>query len=455
MNNFTGDPETFFSRATICDNSLEPNEDFNWNTERTSYATEWGLICSDENKDSNIKSFFFIGAFIGLLTGGTLFDRIGRKTTSLVGIGVTSLSCLVVFFVNSYEIMLFLRVVHGFGAFIVVEGVDLLAVEFTPSHLRNLSQILSNCLWSLGSFLIIGISYSMRDWHQIYLVLGFVFAATAVAVFLYPESPRYHLVKGREKEARVTFNKLSKIFNTKEISDDTKLTYQDYDKNILGQIKDFIKYPVMLKNTAILLVCWAAISCVYYGLSFSWGKLGADIYSSILFASLGGLISDVSGMNYFIIHFFGRKKAVVICFAGIAALFFISIPSYGVHLAGDWNLDHVMCLLASLFIGGGWGSVILLTKELSPTSHRGMIFCMGSASARVGAFIGPNMTLLYNTIDARIVLAIFGGIAAFASFLAYFNSDSTDKPIPSTPEDLVQLRSDTGHGKLREGDIEL
>ena len=138
MSNFTGKPVEVFSRDTICDNSLEPGKDFKWTIDRTSYALEWGLICSSEDKGSNLKSFYFIGAFIGLTVGTTLFDKIGRKTTSLIAISIAILSCLATTFVKSYSAMLPLRVVHGIGTFTTVAGIDLLSIEFTPSNLRNL-----------------------------------------------------------------------------------------------------------------------------------------------------------------------------------------------------------------------------------------------------------------------------------------------------------------------------
>ena len=80
---------------------------------------------------------------------------------------------------------------------------------------------------------------------------------------------------------------------------------------------------------------------------------------------------------------------------------------------------------------------------------------MCSATARIGAFAGPYSTLLYNEIDARLVLAMFAGITAFTAFLSFFNSDSTHKPIPSIPEDLVRLHSNTGHGTVNEVEDEL
>ena len=78
---------------------------------------------------------------------------------------------------------------------------------------------------------------------------------------------------------------------------------------------------------------------------------------------------------------------------------------------------------------------------------------MCSATAKIGAFVGPYSAALYDMMDPRIVLSIFGGISSLATFLAYFNSDSTHKPIPSTPEDVLQIHSDSGHAKLQNEDI--
>ena len=450
--NYTGEPDKLYSRDTICENSLQPDVDFKWTIERTSYALEWGLICSDESKGSNLKSFFFVGAFIGLLVGAALFDRIGRKKTTLIGIAITSLSSVCAVFVNSYIVMLPLKVIQGCGAFMSITGVDIIGVELTPSKLRNLCQVLGSSQWNIGSILCVGISYALYDWKHIYLAVGCYLAATAIPVLIYPESPRFHLVKGREEEARATFRKISKIFKTSEKCDEVELTFEDYDKSYLGQIRDLVKYPVMLKNTLILMACWGFISCISYGLLFSWGKLGADIYSSVVFSSLGSFISKACGMDYYIVHLFGRKNAVVFNFVGVALVFFIAIPSYGVEVSGTWRLEHIVCLFTSLFNGGVWGAATLLTKELSPTSHRGMIYCMCSATARVGAVIGPYMSLLYNIIDPRIVLAIFGSMAAVPAILAFFNSDSTGKPIPSVPEDLIRLHSVAHHEELKEED---
>ena len=434
--------KTFYSRATICDNELKPGVDFRWTGERTSYALEWGLICSEESKGSNLMSFFFVGAFIGLLLGTALFDRIGRRRTTLIGITVASLSSIAATFANSYEVMLFIRVIHGLSAFISVPGVNLLSVELTPSRQRNLGELLTGLIWTLGSLINIAVCYGLKKWNYIYLVDGCILAVTAAIIFVYPESPRFLLVEGRETEARSVFRRISRIFGTQEIMENVKLAYEVYPGSYFDQIKVFKRNPIMLKNTLLLMASWFAMACMSYGLLFSWGKLGADLYVTILLSDMSGLIAKVTGLIYFIIHFFGRKKAVMISFGGLAVLFFAAVPSFGVSLGGNWRLDQVVCLGATLFVAFCWGTVLLLTKELSPTSHRGMIYCICSATCRIGAFIGPYIALLYNIVDSRIVLSLFGGLAALATFIAYFISDSTGKPIPSVPEDVIKLYAD-------------
>ena len=435
--NFTDDPEKFYIRDTICNNSMQPLVDFEWTINRTSYALEWGLICADEDKLSNLESFFFIGAFVGLILGTFLFDKIGRKATCLLSIAISSISCLATTFVNSYDIMLALRVVHGIGAFTTAAGVELLSIELSPSNLRNLCQIVGSCTWTIGALCMIIVSYEVMKWHNIFLIHGCVLAATSIALLIYPESPRFHLLKGEKRKALATFQKISKVFKTEQVMENTQLTFNNYHQGFLGQIKDFTKYPVMLKNTVLLMICWTFTSAISYGLLFSWNKLGSSIYTSVLFSEMSAFVARATGLVYFIIHFFGRKKAVVVNFTVVTLLFFACVPTYGIQISGTWTVDFVLCLCVNPFISGIWGSIFLLTKESAPTSHRGMILSLCSAFARVGAFVGPYLTLLYNTMDPRIVFAIFGGVTAFAGFLACFNSDSTNKPLPATPGDLV------------------
>ena len=74
-------------------------------------------------------------------------------------------------------------------------------------------------------------------------VQALILAPTAIGlpIFIYPESPMF---QGSESEARDTFKKLAKIFNTHKVVKEAKLTYTDYNTDYFGQIKDFKRYPL-------------------------------------------------------------------------------------------------------------------------------------------------------------------------------------------------------------------
>lgn len=232
---------------------------------------------------SNLQSFFFVGAFAGVMVGTSLFDTVGRKPTALAALVITLLATLASVFVKDYYTMLGLRIVQGFGAFATNTGCYLLALEFTPTHLRNLAQVIHALLWSFGAMFLVLFSYMCRAWQHIFAIAAAIIAAAIIPLCLVPESPRYQLVKGKEGRARETFARLTRIFETHLDTDNMKIEYRDYPKNYWGQMRDFVRYPVLRRNTLLLLITFFLLSSVSYGLTFSWSKLGGDIYTSMAF----------------------------------------------------------------------------------------------------------------------------------------------------------------------------
>ena len=430
--------DEFYTRPTICGSSLIPHRDFEWTAYRTSYAVQWGLICEIEYKGRNLISLFFVGAFFGVLAGTLLFDNIGRRTVTLIALFVTFIATLSNAFINSYNVMLALRVIQGFGSFTVLSGVQLLIIEFTPTNLRNLGTIIISSYWTLGTFTVTGMGYLLRKWDHMFLGVASINFLAIIPILILPESPRFQLIKGKEKEAKVTFRRIAKIFNSPIDLEKLQLDYEAYQHNYLDQLKDFIKYPAMAKNSVLLFFCYMILAGISYGLMYGWGSLGVDVYASILLSSLIGFTATVSGYKYFVTEKLGRRKALIVNFTAVVLCFLLAIPT--VNLPKGWSLTQIMFLLAQPFMSSLWTGLFLLTAELSPTSHRGMIVCLNSSASRIGAFIGPYISLLYNEFDTPVVVALLtiGPIVAIG--LAWFCQDSTDKPIPSTPEEVGNLK---------------
>ena len=124
-----------------------------------------------------------------------------------------------------------------------------------------------------------------------------------------------------------------------------------------------------------------------------------------------------------------------------------------VPLHGDWDLERIACLLGKMCISAAFALVYLYTGELAPTTHRGMILSLCSSSARVGSFIGPYISLLYNVTDRRIPLVLFSGASALACLATTFLADSTGRSIPDTPSEREQRAADEGRATLGPADF--
>ena len=150
------------------------------------------------------------------------------------------------------------------------------------------------------------------------------------------------------------------------------------------------------------------------------------------------MIIDPQGciLSFTGIRLLGRKRTLVLMFLGTAVFFLVAIPD--IPLSGEWDLSRIACLFSVTFTGAAFGTIYLFTGELSPTSHRGMIFCFCSGSARIGSFLGSYVSLLYDVLDRRVVLAMFASAGFLAAGAIMLVPDSTGKPIPDTPADTVR-----------------
>ena len=110
--------------------------------------------------------------------------------------------------------------------------------------------------WSCGYTVIVVVAYYITDWRHIFLATTVTSVICAVPLFTFPESPRFHLVLGREREAKETLEKYSLLCNNHISLDSIELIYEERVQSFLEQVKDFAKYPLMLKETLLCMVCW-------------------------------------------------------------------------------------------------------------------------------------------------------------------------------------------------------
>jgi MFS transporter, AAHS family, 4-hydroxybenzoate transporter len=167
---------------------------------------EWqmkGLTVS-KTDFSLVFSAAFLGYFFGAIFCGTLSDRIGRKKALLLGSCIFSVGTLLVYFSNSLQSLIPLRILTGFGIGGAVPCAITLTSEYSPSRGRGkyVSIMYSGFLAGivLGGF-VAGYMLKSIGWRPLFLV-GFFAPITVIALlwFKLPESARW--LSGRYKNAK-------------------------------------------------------------------------------------------------------------------------------------------------------------------------------------------------------------------------------------------------------------
>ena len=445
----SNDTEKFYSSKTMCDNDLVAGTDFNWTSDRTSFSVDWGIYCESEAKFSTISSFFFIGATIGLLVSTAVFDRFGRRNGAIVGNLVGATAALVGTWVPSYEVMLVVRIFQGIGMFIQLTGVYCWSLELTPSHLRSFTNGFIFSVWSVGYMVITLFGFLIPTWNYIFLAVAVLNFTLTIPLLIYPISPRFALVRGREEEAKRTLESYSRLCNNETSMDSVNLVYKKRVQNYFQQLKDFKTYPTLRKETILGVTCWFIVAVLFYGFSFGWVHISTDLYRGHLYAAIGkfvGFALAIPACNWF-----GRKKAILIILTIGLLSNFLAMPD--VQISHDWTLEYVACLIGNLSCSTAFGVIYLYSGELAPTTHRGMVMSLSSASARVGSFTGTYAGLLYAIADRRVPLAVFAGLTCIFMGAVFFLSDPTGRRIPETPRDVEVLSGNDGFLKLHD-DVE-
>ena len=428
------DKENFFTERTMCDNDFIAGIDFDWATKKTTFTTDWNIYCKNEAKLSTISGVYFFGGIFGLLCSTGIFDRIGRKKGALLGSAITTLATAASAVAPNYEALLVFRIMSGFGLMISYTGTYCWIIEFAPTNLRNIASGFYPMGWSISSLILALLGYLVDKWQHIYLAAAGICAFSTIMFIVnpLPESPRFHLVRGEEKEAKKCLLSFFRATGNRFSFEGVKLIYEKRVQNYFKQVSDFKRYPAMLKRTLLCMLCWFFISIIGFAYTFGWSKIGSNLYTSYLFGALGGAIGNVSSIPA--CKLLGRKGATIFFFGGIVVFNFIAMVP--VQFSESWTLEYVASLLGSISGSAAFAMVYLYTGELSPTSHRGMIMCLSSSSARVGSFLGPYVSLLYGVADRRVPLALFAGLAFCGCLASFFLPDTTGVAIPETPKDV-------------------
>jgi len=187
---------------------------FEKTTFQTTVVSEFGLVCQNwgvlpKGANTVMKMAFFAGFATGSLLNGFVSDRFGRKTSIYVG----SIAGMFIEMANSYSttwvVYAVLRYLVGTFSMMVYAGAFILLQEYTGSKVRTTLGIWQSGSFSLSCVLLTIVAYFIREWRSLQKVAVLVYIPILVCLYFIDESPRWNLLKGNEKQAKNTLQKIA------------------------------------------------------------------------------------------------------------------------------------------------------------------------------------------------------------------------------------------------------
>ncbi|KXJ10274.1 Solute carrier family 22 member 5 [Exaiptasia diaphana] len=361
------------------------------------------------------KSIVFAGFMIGVLFGGVLSDKFGRKPIVYFPSVLCSLFALIASFAEVFWLFnIVLRALVGVCLGSSSIAIFVLMVEYVGVRHRAMAGTSLWYFFTIALMPLFLLAYFIRNWRYLSIAAS---APALLQVFLWwfiPESSRWLITNAKHEISKEIFAKIART-NRKELPPNPISLVEE--KQRVGDVRDLFRSWKMTRLTLISWFNWLAVSVVYWGALFSFDAFGGNIYLAFFLTAIVEIPSiylTIKAMNRF-----GRRKSALgsLIMASIAStvavLLMTRVSDEGFRIG-----TVIMSMVAKFFITFAFDTIYVYTCELFPTVVRNVAMGTSSGSARLGSIAAPFVVELIRVhiIIPWIIFAIFAAIACVLVF---------------------------------------
>ncbi|MEH2290459.1 sugar porter family MFS transporter [Nostoc sp.] len=362
-------------------------------------------------------SLALLGSAVGAFFAGQIADRYGRVKAMVVASALFTISAIGSGLAFTILDFIFWRVLGGIGIGVASVIAPAYIAECSPTDLRGRLGSLQQLAIVVGIFAALLIDYFIvalsPGGSADSLLLGIAawrwmfWTAVPPAVFYgmialtIPESPRYLVAKGREKEAA---NVLTKI-----LGGDVLPKIEEIRQTVLQERQP--KFSDLLSRSGGLLpIVWigiglsvlqqfVGINVIFYYSSVLWRAVGFSEQSSLSITVITGAVNIITTLIAIaFVDKFGRKPLLIIGSIGMTITLGTMAYLFGnapLDAAGNPNLTGsagtVALIAANLYVfcfGFSWGPVVwVLLGEMFNNKIRAAALSIAAAMQWVANFL--------------------------------------------------------------------
>lgn len=351
--------------------------------------------------NSLVTSILSLGTFLGALLAYPFGDYLGRRWGVIASCGVFSIGVALQTASTTIPAFAVGRVFAGLGVGLTSCLVPLYQSECAPKWIRG--AVVACYQWALafGLFSAAVMVRLTRDienanCYRIPIGLQFIWATVlSVGLYLLPESPKYLILKGREREAKAA---LGRLLSLPANSAAVLKEYEEVDESLRHErsVGSTTSYLDCFRNTAgkcrlrtltgmglqALQQLTGINFIAYYGTTFFKNSGIHDPFMVTIITNVVGLVATVPGI--WLVDKAGRRPMLMLGAAlmGICE-FIVAIVGVKVeasNVVGQRVLIGFVCVYIAGF-ASTWGPIVwVVTGEIYPLAIRAKAMSMSTAT---------------------------------------------------------------------------
>lgn len=409
-----------------------------WTYDSSSFGhtiiSEWDLVCSNSSLESLAEMVFLLGVAFGGFFSGLVSDKFGRKK-ALMGSLVFQLVLGVLVAISPwFELYLVVRFFLGFFCVSIVFSGFVLCMELVGGKWLTIMGVMYLFPVPVGYIAISGIAYYSHNWRLLQWVITIPTIFFLTLWWIMPESPRWLVSMGRNKEAMkilgdaAKFNSRKLPLNLEKLLKESVLsTNQDVGKKV--QVMDLWRTPLIRLISFVQYIIWFSVYLVYYGLVLNLSNIGGDVYLNTIISGIVEFPAIV--ISIFILLKMGRRRPLCLTTlgAGLACLMTLGF-------APGSFITISLAMVGKFAISSSNVIIPIYTAELFPTKMRNLGVGASSVPAGVALILIPYLWHM-QSINIHFPMGLLGVVGVLGGLSVLLLPDTT-----GLADNLHQLEND-------------
>jgi len=428
--------------------AVESCEIFEYDTTmfHSTFTSEFNLVCEKAWLSNLYKTLGFTGVIVGTVFAG-LGDRWGRVKIIRVVSTLYVISTLLVGLSTNVFVIIVSRFVIGFCYEILNGSAYTLMMEIIPNQYRSpIGAVMANISNTLFTIITGGVSYYIRDWRILHLVLSTpVFFLFLIAFFL-DNSPRWLILNNRTLDAISVFEKAAKL-NKSEMPDKENIVALSKDYSLKSLNKDQMKCsnlsslkalfgtPAMRIISLIFPLASLLTANVYYTIPLNANHFSGSPYIYIIVLGIADIPPNIFAP--FMMKKLGNINASCVTYS-ITMLCLVGLVFINGYL---WWIQWCFVIIAMMMISTNYMICYVMLSELFPTVVRSAGFGIGAFAKQSGVLIASNLIDLAAIVNILwLPNAVSAGCCLLVAFIIRLLPETRDMCLCDTVEDVENRR---------------